>query len=127
MSLGDDFIAVLSLSRTKSSEAEVVTDKAIGSEQSFNPSLPGMICPGSMKAAEHFDEFDKKHIVAFPTGFVPESLGEVGFTDPCRAVNKEMLFLLDEEARCQVLDKRALDFGIKGEVKAFQGLSHPGL
>jgi hypothetical protein len=44
MSFGHDLIEVLGLSSGESSKAEVITDKEIRPEKSFNPFFPGIIC-----------------------------------------------------------------------------------
>jgi hypothetical protein len=75
-----------------------------------------------MKAADHFDGFDKEDIVAFTAGFMTEGLSDVGFPHACRSVDKDRLFFLDEDTGCQVFKKGTFDLGIKGKIKAFEGL-----
>jgi hypothetical protein len=64
MSFGHDLIEVLGLSRGESSKAEVITDKEIRPEKSFNPFFPGIICPGSIEAPEHLHRLNKEYIMA---------------------------------------------------------------
>ena len=98
MSFGDDLIEVFGLSGGEGSEAEVIDDQEIGSNESFNSLLPGLICPGGMKASEHLNRLDKKDIVAFTAGFMAQGLCQMAFTHACRAIDEDMLFFLDEDA-----------------------------
>ena len=118
MSFGDDLIDILSLSRCKGREAEVIDDKEIGPEESLHSLLPGMIRSGSMEASEHFNGFDKKHIIAFPACLMTYGLCQVGLPHPGRTVDKDMFLSLNEDTSGQILDQSALDLRVKGEVKS---------
>jgi len=97
MSFGYDLIEVLGLSGGQSSKAEVINDKEIWSLESLNPLFPGMICPGGIKASDHFNEFDKKAIVSFTAGLMTQGLCYVGFTNSRRSADKDMFLFLDEQ------------------------------
>jgi hypothetical protein len=103
MSFGHDLIEVLGLSRGESSKAEVITDKEIRPEESFNPFFPGIICPGSIEAPEHLHRLNKEYIMAPAADFMPEGLCQVGLTHACWSVYENMLFFLYAKLR-DVLD-----------------------
>jgi hypothetical protein len=122
MSFSDNLIEILGLSRGKGGEAEVIDDQQLWPEELLNPLLPGVICPGSVKASEHFNGLDEQDIIAFPAGFMTDGLGQMGLPHPGGAIDKDMLFPLNEQAGGQVVDQSTFDLGVKREIKPLQGL-----
>jgi len=75
MSFSHNLVKVLGLHRGKSGKSEVIKDQEIGFEEFLDFLFPGMISPGSMKAAEHFHRFNEEHIISPAAGLMAKGLG----------------------------------------------------
>ena len=122
MPLGYDLIEVFGLDSCEGSEAKVIDDKEIWPEELFDSLLPRLVCPGSVKASKHFNGLVKEHIAAFPACLMTYGLGQMGFTDTGRTIDKDMLFFLNEQAGGMILDQSTFDLRVKGEIKVLKGL-----
>src|SRR4030067_1604518 len=50
-----------------------------------------------------------------------QGLGNMAFTHSCRTIEQHMLLLFDKDAVSKISNEFGIEFGVKGEVKPFEG------
>ena len=122
MALRDDLIEVLGLCGAEVREAEVIDDEKIGAEVSLHAFLGGLVCPSLEQISKEFDGLGKEDIVAFAAGLVTDGLSDVTLTGACRTVEEHVLAFFDKDTSRKIADQSTIELGVKGKVKALQGL-----
>src|SRR4030042_5388011 len=118
----NDLLKVFRLEGRGSGEAEVIDNQKIRRKIFFDAFLPGLISSTGQEKTEEFNRFGEEDLVALATCLMSESLGDVAFAHPGGSIEQDMFLLFDKGAVSQIANKFGIEFWVKGEVKAFDGL-----
>lgn len=118
----DHLIEVIRLKRCQRFQSKVIDDEQVNRGTLFDPPVPAVISPASMKIPEHAGCLGKQHLISHPASDMSQGLGNVAFANTHRSQQKDVLFVFDIGTVCQLFDLLDRDLRIKGEVKPFEGL-----
>jgi len=122
MTFGNDLIEVLGLGGSHRRKPEVIDDQEIGSQVFLKAFFPGLIGTTCQKEPEEFSGLGEEDFISEAAGLMSQSLGDMTLPHSRSAVEQNMLFLFDKRTVAKVSDQFGIELGVKGEVKAFEGL-----
>jgi hypothetical protein len=114
----DHLVEITRLLGGQASQAEVIEDEQIGSEQAAQHLLGGVIGTGLVKRLEEVIGAQEAYVVAGAAGSVAERTGEKGLSDSDRAEEDHILAAFDEAEAEELLHAVSVegDGGIPVEV-----------